>query len=132
MRIIHALITLGSAITSLYIINFICKSDIIIFLNSLPTIMGILLATTLTSLAIILGMIGNDEIAAMKKYGKSKKEDYYKKIVNNLRWDVYFIFIAFIVSSVSRILLTINVHSSSPIYNFIFINMYKGGFLKTS
>jgi|WetSurMetagenome_2_1015567.scaffolds.fasta_scaffold05630_2 hypothetical protein len=103
MRKIHALMVLVSAIVSSYVFNFIDKSNAIDFLNSMPTIMGILLAMTLTSLAIILGMIGSAEMVIMKKYEKNKGRKYYRNIIDNLKWNIYFIFSAFIVSVVSRI-----------------------------
>jgi hypothetical protein len=127
MKKIHVLMILVSVIISSYMLNldFINKSNALDFLNSMPTIMGILLAMTLTSLAIILGMIGNAEMALMKKYEKIKGKKYYKNIIDNLKWDIYFVFAAFIVSFISRIFLNKDSTFSIHLSDYVSVSIYE-------
>jgi type III secretory pathway component EscU len=125
MRKIHVLMILGSVIVSSYALNFIEKNNVLDFLNSMPTIMGILLAMTLTSLAIILGMIGNAEMAVMKEYEKINGKKYYRKIIDNLKWDIYFVFSAFIVSFISRIFSNRDSTLSIQLSDYLSYNIYE-------
>ena len=77
-------VVIGSAIASMYITHsntcYVSDKSLLGFLNISPTIIGILLASVLTSLAIILAMIGYNEMVKIRELEKKKNKEFYISI----------------------------------------------------
>lgn len=103
MNKIGILIIIGITATSVLVIccgnNYITEQSILDYLNMLPTFIGILLAGVLTSLAIILAIIGTDEMVEIREREKENNKEFYKNMSNNLKQNVCLILAAFLVSS---------------------------------
>ncbi len=99
----HILVICGAAIASTLVVysntSYISDKSILGFLMMSPTLIGILLASVLTSLAIILAIIGSSEMIKIKELEDKQSEEFYRKISNNLKQNVHFILISFIIST---------------------------------
>ena len=104
----HFLIIICATILSLFIASlhtkYISDESILGFLSASPMLIGILLASVLTSLAIILAIIGSSEMIRIRELESKQNKAYFGKISRNMRQNVYFILISFIISSLLSIL----------------------------
>ena len=107
MNKLHFLIIIGAAIASILIAysntRYVSEESILGFLLMSSTSIGILLASVLTSLAIILAIIGSSEMIRIRELENTQNKAYFRKISNNLRQDVYFILASFIIATLSSI-----------------------------
>lgn len=84
--------------------EYISDESVLGFLIASPTLIGILLAGVLTSLAIIFAVIGSTEMIRIKELENINNKAHFSKISNNLRQNVYFILGSFIVTTLLSIL----------------------------
>ena len=99
--LISILVFFGCSILS----YFIEISYIDVFLSLIPTITGILLAGVLTSLALIFGLLSEQDLASIhKQTEKVKGRDIYIEFTENLKIDTIIIFFSFIGSIILYLL----------------------------
>lgn len=96
-------------------VKFIDDSVVLDFLSISPTLIGILLAGVLTSLAVILAIIGTNELIKIREIDMQQRKTFYEDMTKNLKQDVYLIFISFIISSFLWLFLSPNSHLLIPI-----------------
>lgn len=96
-------------------IKFIDDAVVLDFLSISPTLIGILLAGVLTSLAVILAIIGTNELIKIREIDMQQRKTFYEDMTKNLKQDVYLIFISFIISSFLWLFLAPNSHLLIPI-----------------
>jgi len=95
-----------SFISSLLIAHYSDNDENIkLFITTLPSILGMLLAGILAALAIIFGMTGLQELHKIRAIEKERKSNIYKKMLDELRNDTYLVFIIVIISAILPILL---------------------------
>jgi hypothetical protein len=83
--------------------EYVRDESILVFLIASPTLIGILLAGVLSSLAIIFAIIGSNEMIRIKELENINNNAQFEKISNNLRQDVYFILASFIITTLLSI-----------------------------
>lgn len=121
----HIFLIIGGIVTSTFIMNleteYISNESILGFLTTSPTLIGILLASVITSLAIIFAVMGDNELIKIKELENTNNKTHFIKISKNLRQDVYFILASFIIATLLSIFLVRDSH-----YIFIISNtLYK-------
>jgi hypothetical protein len=101
----NLLIIIVAAIVSILIAysntSYVNEESILGFLMMAPTLIGILLASILTSLAIVFAVMGNSEMVRIRELENKQKKEFFQTITNNLKQNVYFIFAAFIITTLS-------------------------------
>lgn len=68
------------------------------FLTMLPELMGLVLAGILSSLAIIFGLFGKDELKEIQKRSIEMKKDLFLNFMEHAKLDVKIIFLSFLLS----------------------------------
>jgi hypothetical protein len=122
--IIAGSIIVPTYIAHKYIIN-VSEESLLGFLTASPTLIGIILASALTSLAIILAIIGENEMIKIQELERKRNVDFYKHITKNLRHDIYFILGSFIISTFLVLFCVKNISIIIPIKNGISIDVFK-------
>jgi len=82
---------IASIVISVLVIHYGEHDDIVYFMRSLPNITGLLLTGILTSLAIIFGLVGVDELMKIREIEKTNDINLYDTLINDVRDDVYLI-----------------------------------------
>lgn len=108
------------------------EESIIYFSKNSPILISILLASAIASLAVILGMIGLDELREIHRLEEKKEKIIFNNLIKNLVWDICSILIAFIISSVLSIfsisgtffIMPFSGNYSIEIYKIIFITNF--------
>jgi len=88
-----------SILISIFVANYGNKEDIIYFIQSLPNITGILLTGVLTSLAIIFGLIGVNELMKIHEIEKETNINIYIRLISDIKRDVYIIIASVAIST---------------------------------
>ena len=101
------------------------EENILEFSKNSPTLLSILLASVLASLAVILGMLGLDELKAIQKIEEKLKKELFDNLMKNLAWDIYPILAAFIISSFLSIFSIKGTYFIVPIIDVVPIEIYK-------
>lgn len=129
MNKIGLVIIAGVAVISILVINYsgdyITEQSILCFLNMLPTFIGILLAGVLTSLAIILAIIGTNEMIEMHELEKINNKNFYKTMSDNLKQNVCLILMAFLITSFLSIFCIEGTYILVPIKESVSVEVYK-------
>lgn len=125
----NLLIIIVAAIISIFIAYsntpYVNEVSILGFLMMAPTLIGILLASILTSLAIVFAVMGNSEMVRIRELENKQKKDFFQTITNNLRQNVYFIFAAFIIASLSCVFYIDGSYFICPHNLTIFFEVYR-------
>lgn len=88
------LLIMVSIVLSIFVAHYADKDGIIYFIKSLPNITGLLLTGVLTSLAIIFGLVGVDELMKINEIEKSNNINLYGILIKDVRSDVYLIIVS--------------------------------------
>ncbi len=99
------------------------------FLSVSPTLIGILLASVLTSLAIILAIIGNSELIKIREIEEKKKKNFYKNMSRDMKQDVYFILASFAISSLLSIFCIKDTYIIISLWGDTFFEVYRSLFI---
>lgn len=105
--------------------SYVSEQSILGFLNASPTLIGILLASVLTSLAIILAIIGASEMIKIHELEKKNFKNFYRNMSKNLKHDVYIILSAFILSSFLSIFCMTDSYVLIPVSEGVSFEVYK-------
>jgi len=109
-------------ITPTYIVIANCSyasdTSILDFSKNSPTLLSILLASVLASLAVILGMLGLDELREIQRIEAKNKKKIFDTLMKNLEWDIAPILFSFIVSSILSIFLIRGTYLIIPILDY--------------
>jgi|GEM_PF-4346817 len=105
------------------------ECSLIAFSNTTPTLLSILLAAVLASIAIIFGLTGIEELKVISAIEKARGRDLYSDAMRDLKWDIYSIFVSFIISS---LLIIFSINTSTymiPFFNDYVFKTYKTIFI---
>ena len=109
--------------------DYVNNESILRFIITSSTLIGILLAGVLTSLAIILAIISTNEMIRMKELESSQDENFYKNISNNLKQNIHFILVSFVFSSLASIFSIEKSFFIIPLYDGICFEIYRSLFV---
>lgn len=129
----NGLMIIIAAIAAMFIVHsntqYVSEDSILTFLSISPTLIGILLASILTSLAIILAIIGSSEMIRIKELEGEENKKYFREILDDLKQNVYFILAAFTVASLLSIFNIKNSFFIIEIGNVFSFETYKSLFV---
>jgi len=109
--------------------DYVNNESILRFIITSSTLIGILLAGVLTSLAIILAIISTNEMIRMNELESSQNKNFYKNISNNLRQNIHFILVSFVFSSLASIFSIEKSFFIIPLYDGICFEIYRSLFV---
>jgi hypothetical protein len=104
-----------ASMVAVHDISYIDDKCVLDFLAISPTIIGILLAGVLTSLAVILAIIGTSELIEIREIDLQEKKTFYEDMTKNLKQDIYLIFLSLVTTSFLWISLSSNLYFIIPI-----------------